>query len=87
MWKIYVRNTSRGDKCLARLPLNTPLHVCYSMLQPNNACRKHLNSFFLSEKEEIFDTKAIVTCRRSAAVVKKLTSKIKKQIEVASGLY
>jgi len=31
-------------------------------------------SFFLSEKENIFNTKAMVTCKRSAAVVKKLTN-------------
>jgi len=31
------------------------------------------NTFFLSEKE-IFNTKAVVTCKRSPAVVKKLTN-------------
>ena len=46
---------------------------CYSMLHPNNACRKHL-ILFLSEKEKIFNTKALVTCKRSAAVAKKLTN-------------
>jgi len=30
--------------------------------------------------------KALVACKRSAAVVKKLTNKAKKQTEVASGL-
>ena len=43
------------------------------MLRPKNACRKHLILSFLSEKEKIFNTKAMVTCKRSAAVVKKLT--------------
>jgi len=48
----------------------------------------------LSEKEKIFNTKAMVTCKRSSAVVKKLTnydhlvlSKTKKQTQVASGLH
>jgi len=52
------------------------------------------NIFFLSEKEKIFKTKAMVTCKRSAAVVKKLTkyerlalSKTKKHTQVDSGLY
>jgi len=45
------------------------------------------NIFSLSEKEKIFNTKAMVTCKRSVTVVKKLTSKTKKQTEVASGLY
>jgi len=52
------------------------------------------NTFFLSEKEKIFNTKTMVTCKRSAAVVKKLTnyehlalSKTKKQTQVASGLH
>jgi len=51
-------------------------------------------TFFLSEKEKIFNTKAMVTCKRSAAVVTKLTnyehlalSKTKKQTQVASGLH
>jgi len=46
----------------------------------------------LSEKEKIFNTKAMVTCKRSAAVVKKLTNyeylalcKTNKQTQVASG--
>jgi len=43
------------------------------------------NNFFLSEKEKIFNTKAMVPCKRSATVVKKMTSKTKKQTEVASG--
>jgi len=49
------------------------------------------NTLFLSEKK--FNTKAVVTCKRSAAVVKKLTnyehlalSKTKKQTQVASAL-
>jgi len=52
------------------------------------------NSFFLSEKEKIFNMKAVVTCKRPAAVAKKLTnyehlalSKTKKQTQVASGLH
>jgi len=52
---------------------------------------KTSNTFFLSEKEKILNTKAMVTCKRSASVVKKLTnyehlalSKTKKQIQVAS---
>jgi len=56
------------------------------MLHPNNACRKHL--------EKIFNTKAMVTCKRSASVAKKLTnyehlalSKTKKQTQIASGLH
>jgi len=51
------------------------------------------NTFFLSEKEK-FNTKAVVTSKRSAAVVKKLTnyehltqSKTKKQTQVALGLH
>jgi len=55
---------------------------------------KTSNTFFLSEKEKIFNTKAMVTCKRCAAVVKKLTnyehldlSKKKKQTQVASGLH
>jgi len=32
------------------------------------------NTFFLPEKEKIFNTKAMVFCKRSAAVVKKLTN-------------
>jgi len=50
--------------------------------------------FFLSEKEKIFNTKAMVTCKRSAAVEKKLTSyehlapsKTKKQTQIASVLH
>ena len=46
------------------------------------------------EKEKIVNTKAMVTCKRSAAVAKKLTndehlalSKTKKQTQFASGLY
>jgi len=35
---------------------------------------KTSNTFFLSEKEKIFNTKATVTCKRSAAVVKKTTN-------------
>jgi len=35
---------------------------------------KASNTLFLSEKEKIFNTKAMVTCKRSAAVVKKLTN-------------
>ena len=53
---------------------------------------KTFNTFFLSEKEKIFNTKAMVTCKWSAAVVKKLTNyeylalcKTKKQTQVASG--
>jgi len=49
---------------------------------------------FYQRKKRIFNTKAMVTCRRSAAVVKKLTnyehlalSKTKKQTQVASGLH
>jgi len=45
------------------------------------------NTFSLSEKEKIFNTKAMVTCKGSAAVVKKLTSKTKKQTQVATALY
>jgi len=45
------------------------------------------NTLSLSEKEKIFNTKAMVTCKRSAAVAKKLTSKEKNETEVASGLY
>jgi len=45
------------------------------------------NTFFPLEKVKIFNTKAMVACKRSAAVVKKLTSKTKKQTEVASGCY
>jgi len=52
------------------------------------------NTFFLSEKEKIFNTKAIVTYKRSAAVAKKLTnyehlalSKTKTQTQVALGLH
>ena len=55
---------------------------------------KTSNTFFLSEKEKIFNTKAMVTRKRSASVVKKLTnyehlalSKTKKQPQVASGLH
>jgi len=44
------------------------------------------NTSSLSEKEKIFNTKAMVTCKRSASVVKKI-DKAKKQTEVASGLY
>jgi len=32
---------------------------------------KTSNTFFLSEKEKSFNTKAMVTCKRSATVVKK----------------
>jgi len=35
---------------------------------------KTSNTFFLSEKEKIFNTKAMVSCKRSAAVVKNLTN-------------
>jgi len=66
---------------------------CCSMLHPNNACRKHLLILSVREKK-IFNTKAMVTCKRSSAVVKKLTnheclalSKTKKQTQVASGLH
>ena len=52
------------------------------------------NTFSLSEKEKIFNTKAMVTCKRSAGIVKKMTnydhlalSKKKKQTQVASGLH
>jgi len=45
------------------------------------------NTLSLSEKKNIFNTKAMATCKRSAAVAKKMTSKAKKQTEVASGLY
>ena len=55
---------------------------------------KTSNTLFLSEKEKLFNTKAMVTCKRSAAVVTKLTnyehlalSKTKKQTQVASGLH
>jgi len=55
---------------------------------------KSSNTFFLLEKERIFNTKAMVTCKRSAAVVNKLTnyehlalSKTKKQTQVVSGLH
>jgi len=55
---------------------------------------KTSNAFFLSEKEKISNTKVMVTCKRSAAVAKKLTnyerfalSKTEKQIQVASGLH
>jgi len=43
--------------------------------------------YVLSEKEKILNTKTMVTCKRSAAVVKKMISKTKKHTEVASGLY
>ena len=66
---------------------------CCNMLHPNNACQKHLILLFI-RKTKIFNTKVIVTCKRSAAVVKKLTSyehlapsKTKKQTQVASGLH
>jgi len=52
---------------------------------------KTFYTFFLSEKEKIFNTKAMVTCKKSVAVVKKLTkyehlalSMTKKQSQVAS---
>jgi len=45
------------------------------------------NTISLPEKEKNFNPRAMVTCKRSAAVVKKLTSKTKKQTEVASELY
>jgi len=55
---------------------------------------KTSNTFFLSENEKIFNTKAMVTCKRSAAVANKLTnyehlalSETKKQTQVASGLH
>jgi len=32
------------------------------------------NTLSLSEKEKIFNTKAVLTCKRSAALAKKLTS-------------
>ena len=61
-----------------------------SMLHPNNACRKHLILSFYQRKKK----KAMVTCKRSDAVVKKLTSyehlalsKTKKETQVASGLH
>jgi len=54
----------------------------------------NISYFFLSEKEQIFNTKAMVTSKRSAAVVKKLKnyehlalSKTQKQTHVASGLH
>jgi len=63
---------------------------CYLMLHPNNACRKHLILSFYQRKKK----KAMVTCKRSDAVVKKLTSyehlalsKTKKETQVASGLH
>jgi len=63
------------------------------MLHPNNACRKIQYFVFIRERK-IFNIKATVTCKRSAAVVNKLTnyehlalSKTKKQTEVASGLH
>jgi len=58
------------------------------MLQPNNACRKHPNTFYQPEKEKIFNTKAMVRQpAKDMPQCKKLKSKTKKQTEVASGLY
>jgi len=55
---------------------------------------KTFNTFFLSENEKIFNTKAMVTCKRSASRSCKKTdklrapfSKTKEQIQVASGLH
>jgi len=43
------------------------------MLHPNNACRKHfILSFYQRKKSSIL--RQSVTCKRSAAVVKKLTN-------------
>jgi len=42
---------------------------CDSMLHSNNACRKQLTLCFIRERK-IFNPKAMVTCKKSAAVVK-----------------
>jgi len=64
------------------------------MLHPKNACQNHVILSFYQGKKKIFNTKVMVTCKRSAAVVKQLTnyeqlalSKTKKQTQLASGLH
>ena len=54
------------------------------MLQPNNRMRLLIFSL-CQRKKKSFNTKAVVTCKRFASVLKKLTSKTKKQTEAAQG--
>ena len=96
---IYRAINSAGRRYTISLPVNSTGKLelrsfCCSMLHRNNACRKHLILSFYQRKKKIFDTKEMVTCKRCAAVVKKLTnyehlalSKTKKHTQVASGLH